>query len=162
VAAKANVNKTTIYRRWPTKADLVGAMLQLMREDEGEPPDTGSLRLDLLALLKGLVARASTPEGHGIYRVIMAEMDQPELMALVQTHREAHQAVWRAAIGRAIERGELPEESDPRLLMDLIHGAVMTKLFRLREPVDDDYLAAIVELVVLGAKAGGAIRQASH
>src|SRR6187455_1103921 len=52
VALRAGVNKTTIYRRWPTKADLVGAALVSLRDDDPEPPNTGSLRDDLLQVLQ--------------------------------------------------------------------------------------------------------------
>src|SRR6266487_2194893 len=47
VAARSGVNKTTIYRRWPRKSDLVSAALLHLWADEA-PPDTGSLREDLL------------------------------------------------------------------------------------------------------------------
>src|SRR5882724_3495319 len=66
VAARAGVNKTTIYRRWPTKAELLGAALFSLRDEEPEAPNTGSLREDLLTVLRRLVARAETPR----YRAI--------------------------------------------------------------------------------------------
>src|SRR5260221_10727285 len=54
VAARAGVNKTTIYRRWPAKVDLLGAALVSLRDEDPEPPDTGSLRSDLLEVLRRL------------------------------------------------------------------------------------------------------------
>src|SRR5271154_2611054 len=63
VAAQAGVNKTTVYRRWPNKADLVAAVLRNAKGEPDELPDLGSVSADLLALLRGSVARASTSEG---------------------------------------------------------------------------------------------------
>src|SRR4051812_1829696 len=57
VALLAGVNKTTVYRRWPSKVELLGAALVSLRDEEPEPPDTGSLREDLLQLLRQAAAR---------------------------------------------------------------------------------------------------------
>src|SRR3954464_11362465 len=52
VALRAGVNKTTIYRRWPAKSDLLGAALFALRDEDPEPPDTGALREDLVQVLR--------------------------------------------------------------------------------------------------------------
>ena len=67
-------------------------------------------------------------------------------------------APWMAVFARAAERGELPAKSDARLMYEMILGPVFSKL-RLREPVTDEFLAAVVNMVVVGAKGGGAIRR---
>src|SRR6476620_11743683 len=61
VALRAGVNKTTIYRRWPAKADLVGAALFALRDEDPEPPDSGSLREDLVQVLRHRAAQMETP-----------------------------------------------------------------------------------------------------
>src|SRR5882672_8326758 len=66
VALHAGVNKTTIYRRWPTKVDLLGAALFSLRDEEPEPPNTGSLREDLFTVLQRFVARIETPRHRAI------------------------------------------------------------------------------------------------
>lgn len=157
VAAQAGVNKTTIYRRWPSKADLVSAAIRAVNEPLDEPPDHGSVRFDLLAVLQDKVARASTCEGQSIHRMIALEMDHPEVASIARALRQEYQVPWITVIERAIARGELPVGSDPVLMSDMIMGPVFN-LLRRREPVDDAYLDAVVNLVVLGAKSGGAIR----
>src|SRR6516162_5006549 len=59
VATEAGVNKTTIYRRWPSKIELVAAAIRAINEPSGDLPDLGSISLDLLALLRDKVSLAS-------------------------------------------------------------------------------------------------------
>jgi AcrR family transcriptional regulator len=157
VAARAGVNKTTIYRRWPTKADLVGAVLLAFASDEHEAPDTGSLRSDLLEMLRGLVARISTPEGEGLSRAFLAEMDQPEICGLIQAVREKFKAPWFSAIARGIARGEIPRGSDPDLIVESILAITRHQRQYRRERPSDALTAAIIDLILDGAKGGGAI-----
>jgi AcrR family transcriptional regulator len=159
VAAQAGVNKTTIYRRWPTKADLVAATMHALKGIPDVMPDLGGVRLDLLALVREAVARASTCEGQSLHRVITMEIDHPEVASIARAVRADYVAPWIAVLSRAVARKELPEQSDPELIIEMITGTVFGKLRR-REPVDDEFLAAVVNMVVVGAKGGGAIRGA--
>jgi AcrR family transcriptional regulator len=161
VAAQAQVNKTTVYRRWPTKADLVTATLMAMSSSDEAPPDTGSVREDMLVLIRRSVARISTCEGEAVYRMIGLEMDHPEVASITRALRGEMHAPWLAMIKHAIERGELPQGTDARLIVEMISATVYSKKLKLREPVDDDYLAAIIDLILRGAMNGGAIRAAA-
>jgi AcrR family transcriptional regulator len=157
VAAQAGVNKTTIYRRWPTKADLVDATLRALKGPvQEELPDLGSVRLDLLALLREAVASACTAEGQSIHRMITLEIGHPEVASIARSMRAEYVAPWIAVIARAVSRGELPERTDARLIVEVLMGPVFSMLRR-GEPVDDELLAAVVNLVIAGAKAGGAV-----
>src|SRR5262249_15321156 len=73
VADRACVNKTTVYRRWPTKSALVRAALLTIGGDEVCAPDTGSLRGDLLQIGHQMVEIATSPRGRSIIRMILAE-----------------------------------------------------------------------------------------
>lgn len=158
VAAGAGVNKTTVYRRWPTKAELVTAALKAHGDLEREPPDTGSLRSDLLVLLRRHVALFTSPEGRAIARVILVEMDDPDVAAVARAIREEKLAPWLAAIRRAVKRGEIPKGSHPTLMVDMILGTVIGKVRR-GETVDSEYVTAVVDLVLTGVKHGGAVRR---
>jgi AcrR family transcriptional regulator len=160
VAERAGVNKTTIYRRWPKKSDLVGAALRSLSEDDDGLPDTGSLRADLLVLLRRRVRVAANPQKRAAARVLTAELDHPEVAEIAGTVRAAFRLPWVRVVERAIERRELPHGTDAQLVVEIISSAVSTRLFRWQEKLSDGYLRAVVELVVRGASNGGAIRGA--
>src|SRR5258706_10640063 len=65
VATAAGVNKTTVYRRWPTKAELVEATLRVIALRKGEDPQTGTVEGDLFALLKRFTTWHKSAEGAG-------------------------------------------------------------------------------------------------
>ena len=157
VAAAAGVNKTTVYRRWPTKSDLVRATLHALNEVMATTPDLGSVRADLESLLDSFVARMEQPEKRCIARMIFAEMEHPEVQELVRTIREDHLAPWQTVVARSIERGELPAGSDTHLIVDVLLGTVTSGVSRLQKSEDPGYLTAVVDLVVAGARCGGAI-----
>ena len=153
VAVRAGVNKTTIYRRWPAKADLVTAALRSMRPDDPPLPDTGSVQDDLLMLLRDtLAALAARPEKLVVSRIISAELDDPEVEAIARTLRAESRAPALEVIRRAIERGELPCSTDGALVVETIFATLHGRLFRCREPAPEQFLIDLVDLVILGAK----------
>ena len=153
VAERAGVNKTTIYRRWPKKSDLVGAALRSLSDDDGGLPETGSLRDDLLVLIRRRVRVAANPQKRAAARVLTNELDHPEVAEIASTVRAAFRLPWVRVVERAIQRRELPRGTDAQLVVEVISSAVSMRLFRWQEKLDDAYLRAVVELVVRGATA---------
>lgn len=152
VAAGAGVHKTTIYRRWPTKALLVRDALVAL--DPGGTKyadrDLGSVRAELTELGRDLATFLATTEGFGVFRMLVAEADEPELAGLLEQVREAKAERPRAIVRRAIGRGELPEGRRSFLLVDLLLGAVFHKHCLRHEPVDAVYVADLVALLLDG------------
>lgn len=153
VAARAGVNKTTIYRRWPTKAELVRAALDSMIATRAEPPRTGSLRGDLLAITRTMVEVGCSLEGQGLFRVMLTEGPGSELWAIAESMREAKEAVPRAVLIDAAARGELGPGVDPAMVFDALVCSIHRTLFIKRDCVDDTYLERLVDLLLLGALA---------
>jgi AcrR family transcriptional regulator len=123
VAAEAGVGKTTIYRRWETKNDLlVAAVSQLA--PEGDPPDTGSLEGDLKALVDFQLERLA---GTGVLtvapRVLADSLHDPELhQGFLANVIKPLRGLIRVLIERGVERGELRSDLDVEPLVDILHA----------------------------------------
>ena len=152
VASAARVNKTTIYRRWPTKADLVEAALREIAPHSRERPRTGSVAQDLFELLRRLVHWQKTAQGASIVRMVHLEEREPALKRILERLREESMGPWIAAIERGKVDGDIDAEVDARLLTEMILVPTMVRLHRLGERVDDATLAEIVRIVVRGAR----------
>jgi AcrR family transcriptional regulator len=157
VALRAGVNKTTIYRRWPAKADLVGAALASLRDDDPDPPDTGSLREDLVGVLQHWAAQMVTPRRRAIMQSLVLANTDPEMQAIVRRMRAERPAIPQVVFERAFKRRELPRGSDTELIATALLGPLHSRTAWKREPVDDAFVRSLVELVVVGALAGGAL-----
>lgn len=154
VAASAAVAKTTIYRRWRTKAELVEAAIHELGRYDDPLPDTGSLREDLLELLERTMQMVATPQGHGMARLVTAETSDPSVDRLCRDLKDTARKHRARVIVRAQKRGDLPKTSDPMLILDFVFGVVMSRLVR-GEKVDRATCERIVDFVVTGAEHGG-------
>ena len=105
VAARSGVNKTTIYRRWPTKAEMVASAL--VEGTKLRPAiDTGSLREDLRISLLG--AFKLKPSEQGVLRIMQMERSIADVDALARRMRDELRNARIAIVRRGIARGELP------------------------------------------------------
>jgi AcrR family transcriptional regulator len=150
VAARAGVNKTTIYRRWPTRGDLVVAALTSL----SAPPvavETGRLACDLKATFMTATTLRSTPVGRGVVRALIAERGDPEVDRVVCEIRERHRAPARRVLQRARLRGDLPKRVDIELLLDVLTGTINTRLREKPDPLDPQWVGRVVRLVLSGA-----------
>jgi AcrR family transcriptional regulator len=123
VAAEAGVGKTTVYRRWETKADLITAAVSRLAPP-GEPPDTGSLDSDLRTFAMAQRKRVTgTPLLNAAPRVLAESADYPDIHAgFVRAAIEPVRAAIRLILERAIERGELRKDADLEALVDILQG----------------------------------------
>jgi AcrR family transcriptional regulator len=123
VAGRARVGKTTIYRRWATKNELVLEALRQLPPEQA-PPDTGSLIGDLeamVALQRDRLEVSSLPRV--MPRVLAEAGEDPELHgAIVRTAVQPIRDILDEFVARAIERGELREDVDRESLVDVLHG----------------------------------------
>jgi len=158
VATRAGTSRAVLYRRWPSKQDLVVATLtQYVKTEFVDAPDTGSLRGDVIGLLKlanklrvRLAMLVFTQLG-GFYRD--ANTNLAELGAFVQGGRDA---MLDEVMARAVARGEIRagQVSDrvARVPVELFRYELMMTL----KPVPDEVIEEIVDdiflpLVRLGA-----------
>jgi AcrR family transcriptional regulator len=152
IADVAAVNKTSIYRRWPTKADLVQDALAIPMSHANEAPDTGALRTDLIALAGTVAAFMQSRVGTALIRIMLAEGGNPEVRALANAaYSEAGKHGPWIVIQRAMQRGELSSQADPSLMLFSIAGAIMHRVFVEQRDVTEEFLKQVVDLVLYGA-----------
>ena len=161
VATRAGVNKTTIYRRWPTKAELVVSAIRAFAGHQQPLPDTGTTRGDLVELLGRAIAFARTAEGSAVTRLITVESGDPEVDRLCRALREGLFEQRGQIIERGQRRGELPSGLDVRIVLDAIFVPVITRVLRYREDVSPATAEAFVDLALAGAVHGKAAAKPS-
>jgi AcrR family transcriptional regulator len=157
VASRAEVNKTTIYRRWPSRAALVAAVVERMRMPfRSSPlPDTGQLEGDLVEAFARRFTLGRKLEGRA-WKRLLEERHSPEVEAIVGDAVNERRDEWRSMITRAIDRGEVPRGTDARLLLDLVRAIVDARgSFR---RLDTTWLTLAVRTVIAGARAGTLVK----
>jgi AcrR family transcriptional regulator len=155
VAARAGVNKTTIYRRWPTLDDLLVDALTTWTHDVIPLPDTGHIETDLLALGRELADQLNGGVGRQVAAVVLtAGLRSPQLREATRRFYE-HQAVRSIPIfDRAIGRGELPPNSDADALLTTFRAPLLYRLVTTGEPIDEDLIAQAARVTLTAARAG--------
>ena len=130
VAARAGVGKATVYRRWTSKTELVGEAVARIGTQDMTLPDTGSVRGDVLAMMRGRRASAgATRAGFFIPRLVGEAAGDPELGPLLdEVLVQPGRRVMRAILERGIERGELRPDLDIESAVDLLVGAIVYRL----------------------------------
>ncbi len=155
VAARAKAGKATIYRRWPSKADLVLDAVACMKAADLDPerlPDTGTLRGDLVAMIRP----RSIEEGErklrimgGLFGLISTS---PELATAVhEAILEPRLAVNRLFLRRAVDRGEISADRDIELLARVASGMAAFRMLVEQQPLDAEYLTSLIDHVILPA-----------
>ncbi|MEY9989540.1 AcrR family transcriptional regulator [Streptomyces sp. V4I8] len=117
VARRAGTNKNALYRRWPNRVALGVAAYRRLAATETVLPDTGSLRGDVLEMLRRANSTWSSPFGEILRGLIAAAGSTPELLAKLRDSADgAHEASWLTLLGRAVARGDAaPEALHPRV-----------------------------------------------
>jgi AcrR family transcriptional regulator len=152
VAARAGVHKTTVYRRWPSREALVTAALLEQRGRDVPIPDAGSIRADLRALATAVAASVTSQTGHAIARALVSEAgDIPEITTAIRDFWSARFGAARTVVARAVGRGELPPGVDADLLIEALVGPLYLRLLVTREPLEDEFIDRLVDLLLAGA-----------
>lgn len=159
VAARAGVSRTTIYRRWPTKQDLVRAALLRFAEECPLIADTGSLRGDLQQNLRTIQDPEHAARQAGLLRALMADFDDPELLALSRLVRERMRQPAVAAVERAIARGELPPGTDADVVIEPAAFTLVMRQAIFGDAVDPDYGERLLDVILAGARAGAGVKR---
>jgi AcrR family transcriptional regulator len=153
VAEQAGVSKATIYRWWPTKETLaLDALYTQWDTTRPSPRDTGSLRGDLLALLRPW-ARLATSRPYGrVLAALITEAQTDPVFAAVYRQRllEPRRDQARAVFRRAIERGEIPPDTNIEVALDLLYGPLYHRLLHGHAPLNDRFTQDVIDMALTG------------
>jgi AcrR family transcriptional regulator len=150
VAARAAVAKTTVYRRFPTRGDLITAALEHLGE-ETAPVVGGSVRDQVLAIVSAV--RDSTPDSPR-WRILMHAFgsDDPELVEQVYTRvLSSRSELLRSTIARGVANGELRDDLDADAAVAVLVGPMLyLGMWRSRGSVRRVGVDEVVDLVMKG------------
>jgi len=158
VATRAGVAKTTLYRRWAGKNELVvDAVAELF--DELHLPDRGTLAADIEGVVLQFAAILARPEAKSGLMAVVAESIHDD--ALRDRIRESivdrQKCLVLEGRARAQARGELPPETDPEeaartadLIFDVVAGAVVHRTLVSAEPADERWVHSFTQVLLLG------------
>ena len=149
LAARSGVAKTTILRRWPSKAAVAAAGVERLALQSVDVPDSGALKVDLLALLHGAVEAFVRGRGQFVAQLIREAGHHPEITDLLYTVIHTRRQAYRRVLALAIARGELAPSIDQDLLIDLLIGPIWTRMLITRDPITREYVDSIVEAVLV-------------
>lgn len=153
IASRAGVGKAAIYRRWPSKAVVVADAIAHWRRRLGpvEPPNTGSLRGDIEALVAAVpdFDHADIQTIRVVVGVATAAMHNPVLAAaLDDLVLSPPRHVIRAMLDQAVARGEIPAGRDLSLIPDVALGLNVVRVIT-RRPIDRVYVRRVLEDVIV-------------
>jgi AcrR family transcriptional regulator len=130
VAEAAGVGKTTVYRRYRDKADLVTAAIAAMKGGD-ELPDSGDTRADLLELLQRILRSKERVQNMRLLGTLWADQERsPELLKLFRERVIApRRQMMIDVLRRGQERGEIRDGLDLALVTEMIVGAHFARQF---------------------------------
>jgi AcrR family transcriptional regulator len=155
VAARAKAGKATLYRRWASKPDLVLDAVACMKSSDADlasPPDTGTLRGDLVAMVKSPTLEQSERKLKVMAGIVSMIARDPDLAAAAQAALvEPRAAANRIIFRRAIARGEIPADVDLDTLCMIGPAMASYRTLMLGLPMDRGFSIGIIDGIILPA-----------
>ena len=148
VAAEGRASKATVYRSWPTKAELVlAAFIEGIQQDDA-PPDTGTLRDDLVALGDMICGHAR--EHAATMRAVLGELNRiPALHTALQRFLVGRKALTHEILTRAVHRGEIDPADINSELWDVLPGYLIYRAVIQNQPATRKTVRSMVDDVIL-------------
>ncbi|GAA5156541.1 MULTISPECIES: TetR/AcrR family transcriptional regulator [Amycolatopsis] len=152
VAKVAGVNKNTVYRNWPDRAELVSEALLRYAEDSAPFHDSGDLRRDLVDFLMAFSERQSSPINRALVQAAVAAPGNTDLDEAVRVAYDHRLSTVRKRFDSAVAKGEIPPV-DSYFLTELLSGPVYLYINRRRRPFTREVAEKIVDVVLAGIHA---------
>jgi len=150
VAGRCHTGKASLYRRWSGKEDLVSDALNFVLPRMDNPPDTGSVRADLIDLLERLVTTLNSPAG-GAVRSIMGNLQCGREMGDIVHSRviAPRKQMILDALRRGVERGEVRPDAVTVLVAQTAPALLVQHYLSEGQPMTRQLIEEIVDQVVM-------------
>ena len=150
VAARAGASKASLYRRWPSRAELVIAALVHHYGEAEAVPDTGNLREDVLTLLRRGAARLNGIFGVAARGLMAENLTDPGRNASLRANMfSGRNRLMREILDRAAARGDIAPAAVTPQLIELAPALVDHHFLMRGAPIPDEVLTGIVDNVLL-------------
>ncbi|GAA3008503.1 TetR family transcriptional regulator [Streptomyces sp. KhCrAH-43] len=159
VARRAEVGKTTVYRRWSSPTGLIADLLDDMAEQSSPRARTGSLDGDLRANAHLVLRTLTDPRQGALFRsVIAAATCDPRTAQALHRFYAIRVEEWAGCVTEAVERGELPAGTDADEVVRAVSAPLYYRLLASGGPLDEAAADRAADAAVLAAKAGAYVR----
>jgi AcrR family transcriptional regulator len=152
---RTGVSKTTMYKHWPSRTDLIAATVQAMATDPAVP-DTGDVRDDLIELALDSLDSYTGPRWSGLASVQEAAVHDPDLRASLQSAVSTRFSAPRAVLERAVSRGQLRAGLDVDTSITILIGAIFFRLRSADLPQVRREVPVIIDTILDGLRPGKA------
>jgi AcrR family transcriptional regulator len=150
VADRAGASKASLYRRWPSRMELALDAARHAGPDPADPPDTGSLRGDVLAWMRGVAELLAGPAGEALRGLLGdALTDAARTRRLRDRSHGTGRVAMREITRRAVERGEIAEAAVTDRRLDVAQAMLRQQFLFTGPHVPDGAVVEIVDEVVL-------------
>ncbi|MEU7556040.1 TetR/AcrR family transcriptional regulator [Streptomyces sp. NPDC044571] len=161
IARRAEVGKTTVYRRWGTTTGLVADLLLDMAQQSVPRTETGSLLGDLRANTRLVQRTLADPRQGALFKaVIAAATCDPKAAEALQGFYSARVDAWAPCVEQAAARGEVPEGTDPHEVIRAASAPLYYRLLTTALPLDEDAADRAATAAAAAARAGAYVREA--
>ena len=148
ISRRSGVAKTTIYRHWSTRTDLLREACSTIGTPL-ETPDTGSFETDVTALLTDLTHLLRSARWTSVLpSVIDAAERDPDIAKMYSRLQEGYSTPLRTVIERAINQGEIPKTTDPALWIAALTGPLFYRRWFSREPLTEAFAKQVIQQVI--------------
>ncbi|MFI5855476.1 TetR/AcrR family transcriptional regulator C-terminal ligand-binding domain-containing protein [Streptomyces parvulus] len=162
VARRAEVGRTTVYRRWGTPASLVADLLADMAEQSLPRTESGSLLGDLRANARLVRRTLADPRQGALFKAVLAAATgDPQTAAALHRFYEVRVAEWEPCVRQAVERGELPAATDTREVIRAVSAPLYYRLLTTGDPLDEAAADRAAEAAAAAARAGAFVPPAA-
>ena len=154
IAERAGVGKPTIYRRWPSKAEVVVAAMTDHIE-RNTPPLSGDVRRDLIGMLDHLrCSMVVEPVAGAMAGVLMEAHEDPDLLERLRDQFfQDRRAFGRRVVQQGVDNGQIAPNVDPDLVLDMLIAPFYLRLLVTGMPITEDLPERLVTTVLEGAHA---------